>query len=187
MRIASHQHHFEHGVVEGELRLLRHDGHAPGDRRAGERRHRRRRRAARARSTAAACPPAGEAAWSCRTRSGRSGRRDRRPARRATRRARRACRHIRSETSSACSNAHTRGRPPAERREAEGLLVVAIEEVLHPPVDLQRPGNPPRRTGTPHLIAGGVEQAAEGPERRFDVESLAAPAGTDERTDTAAR
>ena len=33
MRVAAHQHHLHHRVVEGELRLLRHDGHAAGERR----------------------------------------------------------------------------------------------------------------------------------------------------------
>ena len=37
VRIASHQRHFENGVVEREVRLLGHDRHAPGDRRARQR------------------------------------------------------------------------------------------------------------------------------------------------------
>ena len=53
VRIAPHQHDFEHAVFEREVRLLRHDRHAPRDLGSRQRRERRCRRATRCRAAAA--------------------------------------------------------------------------------------------------------------------------------------
>ena len=71
VRIASHQDDFEHAVFEGELRLLRHDRHAPRDLAARQRRRAACRRGARRPAAAFACPRAAATGWSCRIRSGR--------------------------------------------------------------------------------------------------------------------
>src|SRR6476469_2721044 len=74
------------------------------------------------------------------------------------------------------SNADSTHRAPAERREAERLLVRSIEEILDAAEQLEAPLEGPAPAQVPHGEAGRVEEAAKRSEGRLDGEDV--PAAT---------
>src|SRR3970282_36305 len=89
-------------------------------------------------------------------------------------------------TSAACSKAHPDEPRAPRRREPECLFVLAIEEVRHTREELQRADHPAAGSRVHRHVARHVEQSAERPEVRLDVEHAAAAAGPEEARDPAA-